>query len=209
MRLNRSAVLSAIMTWVLVGCTDKSTPTSAPEGPKPSTAPAPTREPGPKTPADTPSGSKEKPKVEIAKGRLSINGTAVPLFGELAGFERALGKPSGVSDGSPYRSVYWKSLGIKGLQETSGKQLVVSIAFHFQGYDDILRNETGGPFPGVVVLEGQPITKNTDLGPLVKKISGLKKDVALKYTLDYPDSTHLDIHPALKGVDYVLVERLP
>ena len=205
MRPTSAAVLSAILTGILVGCSGQGSPTPATDTSGPNTDTSPNREPTPKT---TPDDSKKTMKVEITKGKLTINGTVVPLFGELAGFEKVLGKPSGTNDGGFYRVVYWKSLGIKGLQDKSGMQQLVTIEFHFQGYDDVLANEKGDPFSGVIMLEGEPITKNTDMNELGQKIKSLKRETVVNWKIVYPDTTTVYIDALLKGVDRITVEKL-
>jgi hypothetical protein len=203
----------------LIGCAGKSNSTPPGDTPEPKTEPLPNQQPSTKT---TPSGappsdSKEKMKVEIAKGVFVINGTAVPLPGGLPEFEKVLDKPSGTSDRGGYRAVYWKSLGVKALQEKSGQQRIVTVQFHLEEYDDVFDNVKCDPFPGVIILEGERVTKDTDMAEVGKKVSGLKETVLFKWELKYPDwaSVYIDatfkVGPKgapQKGVRQVTVENL-
>jgi len=200
-----SVAAVVILIGVLIGCGGKGGSTSAPD-PAPAieappnrvtlTAPATSNTPPPAGTA--PKDSKEKITVEIAKARFVINGTELPLPGGLPGFEKELGKPSDSSERGVYRGLFWKSLGIKALQEKSGPQRVIQFTFHFEKHDDVFDNVQCDPFPGVIILDGERVTKDTNMAELGKKISGLTEKARFTWELNYTNSSHVYIDAAFR-----------
>lgn len=187
--------------------------------PKVQPAPSPAPEPQPKTPTGGPSTAdgKDGLKVEIGKGVFAVNGAAIPIPGNIAGFEKGFGKPTSTNDrGGVYRAVYWQPLGIKSLQEKSGEQRIVTLEFHFEKYDDPFDNVKCEAFPGPLIVDGERIAKDTDMDELAKTLGSLKKTVA-HWEIQYPGSgmihidTSLNLGPKgklVKGVRKVLFEKL-
>ncbi len=217
MRLTYMPLLTVMLTAISTGCGGKPGHTSTPDTPGPKThsitrtgTPVVSTPTGrtPKETGSVPSDSKGKMQVEITKGKLKINGIVVPLRAELAGFEQALGKPTRTSERGVYRGVYWKELGISCLQDKTGKQDVISINFNFDGYWDFDESYKSKPFTGAIILESQPISKDTDPDELMKKVSILKKLDGVHLTIQYEDKTTILISTLLKGITEVTIEKL-
>ncbi len=221
MRLGSFVVLAVALTGTALGCGGKgSTPTAEPPPaatPSPSTTesadgrPVPT--PVPPTSSVPTAGAAasdpNKVKVEIAKGAVSINGTAVALPAELAVLEKALGKASGMIEdplSKGHRYVYWNGLGIHGRQELKEKQVFRDVTFSFRPIYDLSTKDLGQRFTGGITLEGQPVTADTSLSALGQKVPGLQSVTGTWWMIRYegfPLSVNLTAED--KGVDAVTV----
>ena len=153
----------------------------------------------------------KKLKVEIAKAKVTVNGKALPIPGELADFEKAFGKPSGtvkdpVSDKNQY--VYWNALGIRCSQSTKGKQPIQDVRFYFDATYDLSAKAQTKPFLGEVVIEGQAITKASTKADM-KKLK-LGREVLGTWQIDYVESPlSVNIDSNDKGTKSVSSEQPP
>jgi hypothetical protein len=106
----------------------------------------------------------------------------MPIPGELAVFEKVLGKPSSAIDdplSQSHKYVLWNELGIRGRYDEAGKQDVRELEFYFGPSWDLK------PFPGELVLEGQRITKATNVAELSQKINILRKMIGDWWSINY------------------------
>jgi hypothetical protein len=213
------AVLSAMLMGLLIGCSSKDSPTPAPNAAVPATDPLPNRDPptgttsGGTTPA--PNGAartdtKNKLKVEIAKAKISINGTVVAIPGQLAVLEKALGKPSGTADDPVHdknKYVFWNGLGIRASQDKGGKQELRAIDFYFDPFWDLSAEVQSKTFTGELLLEGQAITKTTSRAELAQKVK-IGQEYLGSWTIRY-DETPLEVFITLedKGTVSVTVSQ--
>jgi len=63
-------------------------------------------------------------------------------------------------------------------------------------------------FTGTIILEGQPISKDSDPDELTKKINTLKKLDGVHLTIQYEDKTTILISTLLKNITEVTIEKL-
>jgi len=147
-------------------------------------------------------------KVDISKGKLTLNGTSVSMPTDLAALEKILGKLTRTRESGFNRNVYWTDLGIDCLQEKTGRQAIVQIAFNFEGFYDFDDGKWSKPFTGTVILEGQPASKTTDADELSSKIPNIKKaDMGGGFYVKYEDSTFVNLSVSLKNVKSITVYR--
>lgn len=151
----------------------------------------------------------KKLKVEIAKAKVTVNGKALPIPGELADFEKAFGKPSGtvkdpVNDKNQY--VYWNGLGIRCSQSTKGKQPVQDVRFYFDATYDLSAKAQTKPFLGEVIVEEVTVSKTTTKTD-VKKIK-IGRESLGTWTINYEESPlTVDIDAGDKGTKSVSVSQ--
>jgi hypothetical protein len=199
-----------ILSGFLFGCGGKGEPTgssgsSTPMTQPPSTPSAPT---GGGASGPAPSDDGGKMKVEIVKGKLSVNGTALPLPAEVGVIEKAFGKPSSTSDSGVMRALYWRDSGIKCLQDKYGDKRVTVVGFYLEGFSNLNENYTSKPFSGTIQLDGHPANKDTVLDDLGKKIGVTKnKSNKFQWDIEYEDKTFIALKEGTRGVGEVLVEK--
>ncbi len=213
MRLISLAVLSVLMGGS-IGCSGKNNTTSAPSTPatpgdlQPTrTAPSGDSPTGGLPTNTTPVDSKSKLRVEIANGRVTVNGKPLEVPTDLAGLKKVFGKSSGSSTDpniKDERRFYWRDLGIVATQETKGKQEFVEIEFGFRAIFDQSTNSPGKPFSGEIILEGQPGTPTTSPAELGKKISILGKEKYDWWHIHYKEPPlHVIMAARDPGVEFV------
>lgn len=172
----RSLVLIALIATIGCGPQNPAPTTGAPSPPPPNNnVPSSTAKPSSTT---TPKPEvKEKYKVEITAGKVSINGVEFPASPKVADLEKIFGKSSA---GEVIRNapVFWKSEGVKGLH-TKSENDVISLSFHFAGFQVTGDPVFGSSFAGSVVIDGQKVTGKTDLKELQQS---LKLEKSLGYT---------------------------
>lgn len=157
--------------------------------------------------ADDPKVDGKKLKVEVAKAKVTINGQAVAIPGELAAFEKAFGKPSGtikdpVSDTNKY--IYWKDLGVRCSQSTKGKQQVQELQLDLEPAYDLSAKAQAKPFPGRLTIEGVAIGATTPRAD-VKKLK-LGREAFGAWQIDYEESPlQVVINPGEKGTKSVTI----
>ena len=149
----------------------------------------------------------KKLKVEVAKAKVTINGQAVAIPGELAAFEKAFGKPSGtikdpVSDTNKY--IYWKDLGIWCSQSTKGKQQVQELQINLDPAYDLSAKAQAKPFPGQLTIEGVAIGTTTPKADM-KKLK-LGREAFGSWQIDYEESPlQVVVNPSEKGTKSVTI----
>jgi hypothetical protein len=174
-----------------------------------------TPSPGSTTPAPggaPPVDSKNKLKIEIAKAKVSVNGTAVAIPAELAVFEKVFGKPSGTADAplsDSNKYVFWSELGISCSQDKKGKQEVRQIKISLDPSWDLSAKAVGKPFTGDLIIEGQAITKAlaNNRAELTEKLN-MGRDVFGSWQIEYADpQIHVAINPGGRGFASVTVSQ--
>ena len=150
---------------------------------------------------------KNKMKVEVAKGKVKINGNELAIPGDLAAFEKAFGKPSGsikdpVSDTNKY--IYWKDLGIRCSQSTKDKQPIQEIEFNFEPAYDLSAKARAKPFIGELIVEGVVISKASSKDDAKKIMNG--SDSFGSWKVDYNEPPlQVVINPSEVGTKSVNV----
>jgi hypothetical protein len=210
MRPKALVVFAVIVTGTLIGCGGKSSTTPATGTPAPATESQPNREvpAGPTPGGIAPTDSKNKLKIEIAKAKVSVNGTTVAIPAEPAVLEKLFGKPSGsiddpVSDSNKY--VYWSEMGIRGSQDKKGKQVFREIDFNFNPTWDLSAKAMSKPFTGELILEGQVITKATSRAELGQKLK-IGREAFGSWQINYEEAPlQVTVNPGDMGVASVTV----
>lgn len=169
----------------------------------------------PTTPATNestaPTDSNPKLKVEIAKGKLAINGTTVAFPYKLTDVEKLLGPQSGAVDdplSELRKCVFWNGLGISGRHQKAGKQELEEIEFSYNGFWDLSAKTSSKPFTGDFVLEGQLVTKSTKPAELSQKIDVLHRGLVDTWWIINYEEPPLQVHLCFgtEGVEAVHVD---
>jgi hypothetical protein len=146
--------------------------------------------------------AKNKLKVEIAKGKLSINGKELAVPGELPAYEKAFGKPSGIVEDpvdKDNKYIFWNSLGIKASQSQKGKKPVQEVLFSLDAMYDLSTMAQTKPFPGELLVNEQPITKTASKDDIKTKLKG-GRDVFGTWRVEYEGGTfYVEVNPSEKG----------
>jgi hypothetical protein len=151
---------------------------------------------------------KNKMKVEISKGKVTIDGKELAIPADLTTFEKAFGKASGsvidpVSDTNKY--VYWKDLGIRCSQSTKGKMQIQEVEFNLEPSYDLSAKARAKPFIGEILVEGAVIGKASSKDDVKKIKSG--SDSFGSWKIDYSEPPlQVMIHPSEKGTKAVTVQ---
>lgn len=157
--------------------------------------------------ADDPKPDGKKLKIEVAKAKVTINGQAVAIPGELAAFEKAFGKPSGTAKdpvSETNRYIYWKDLGIRCSQSTKGKQPVQELLLALEPAYDLSAKAPAKPFPGQLTIEGVAIGKATPKGDVQKLKLGRQAFGA--WQIDYEEGDlQVVVTPSEKGTESVRI----
>ncbi len=123
----------------------------------------------PKPAEPKPVEEKDAFKVEIVNDKVSINGVAIPEKPDVADLEKAFGKSSGKNTTGYNNAIYWNDHGIKCLQDKNTMK-IGNIGFYFNGYYDLDSSSSSKPFNGSFLLNGQKVTKATDVKELKKTL---------------------------------------
>lgn len=212
MRLILLAVLAAGV-GILVGCGSKAPAptTAASSNSPPATIDTP---PGSTAPSPPSSPGKSKLKIEIAMGKLSVNGKVVPIPGELSEFEKAFGKPSGITQdpvSDTHQYIFWRELGIRGRRTTEGKKNVQEILFSFEPLYDLSAKSLSQPFSEDLYVEGQLITRTTKFDEVQKINPGNRGNLSFgTWTIGYSDpDLRVRLTPGENGMRFVSAEQPP